>query len=175
MSMSSIPSVAAPAAACRRSVPRCRIQALGGEKLGLFAAAAGTCRSAAKRGAPGSGAALDQVAVVAERSSLAATAAGADRPGVFSQSLELLGILGYAGRFIKLPGGASGCAARAASAQRCLRRCASSSPEQTADRGQARRACALAITPVTIWPGVDERYGTAHSFFRARECGSAAT
>lgn len=88
--------------------------------------------------------------------------------GVFSQSLELLGILGHAGRFIKLLAVRPD-AQRRGIGTALLATVRQLLAEQTADPRTGPPRLRIGDHPGNyLAPGVDERYGAAHSFFRAR-------
>ena len=109
----------------------------------------------------------DQVAVVAAEKLFGGNGRRSGQSlGVFSRSAELLGVLAYAGRFIKL------LAVRPEAQRRGI---------GTALLAAARAALAAAAAGGSpprlrigdhpgnyLSPGVDERYAAAHAFFRAR-------
>lgn len=160
MSMSSLPSVAAHDAASLR---------WEGTKLGLSLRPLGLSELPQATALLAEALPCDKAAVVAAEKLFGGNGSRSGRTlGVFSQALELLAVLGYAGRFIKLLAVRQD-AQRRGIGTALLKAVRQGLKEQTAGQGTSPPRLRIGDHPGNyLSPGVDERYAAAHSFFRAR-------
>lgn len=168
MSMPSLPSVAAacPPAGQYDHAESLRWQ---GERLGLLLQPLGTSDLPQATALLAAALPWDKAEVVAAEKLFGGNGRRSGQTlGVFSRSQELLAVLGYAGRFIKL------LAVRPEAQRRgigtaLLATVQKSLKLQTGSPGAIPPRLRIGDHPGNyLSPGVDERYHSAHSFFRAR-------